>query len=84
MCFRNRKGRAAQYLVYTTGLALRVKYSENASFAYNYCGNRLILKILTALESVYLVSKLVKSSRYYIIYIARGSAAKKLRYGFRF
>ena len=66
------------------------KHRENASFAYNFCVNRLILQILTALESACLVPKLVKLSRYYITlmdYItlmARDIAAKKLRYVFNF
>ena len=41
-------------------------------------------KILTALESAYLVPKLVRLSRYHMIYVARGSTAKKLRCVFRF
>ena len=41
-------------------------------YTYNYYVNRPISKILTALESIYLVPKLIKLSRYYIIYIARG------------
>ena len=52
--------------------------------SYNFYINRPILIILTALESVYLVLKLMKLSRYYIIYIARGSTTKKLRYEFNF
>ena len=80
MCF----GRAAQCLAFATALVLPVKHRENASFAHNYCTNRPILKILTALESVYLVPKLMRLSRYYIIYIARGSTAKNLRSVFRF
>ena len=67
-----------------TELALPAKHRENASFAHNYCANRPILKILTALESACLVPKLMKSSRYHMMYVARGSAAKKLRCVFRF
>ena len=59
-----------------TELALPAKYRENASFAHNYCENRLISKILTVLESACLVPKLVKLSRYYMMYIARGTVAK--------
>ena len=53
-----------------TELALPVKYSENTSFTHNYCVNRPISKILTALESACLVPKLMKLSRYYITYVA--------------
>ena len=67
-----------------TELALPAKYCENASFAHNYCVYRPILIVVTALESACLVPKLVKSSRYHITYVARGSAAKKLRYIFDF
>ena len=76
--------RQAQYLAFATELALPAKHSENASFAHNFCDYRPILKILTALESLYLAPKLMKSSRYHIIYVARGSTAKKLRYDFNF
>ena len=73
-----------KYLAFATEPALPAKYSENTSFAHNYYVNRPISKILTVLESVYLVPKLMKSSRYYITYMARGSTAKKLRYIFNF
>ena len=72
--------RQAQCLASATELALPAKYGENASFAYNSCAYGLILKFLTALESAYLIPKLMKLSRYYITYVARGSTAKKLRY----
>ena len=73
-----------QCLAFATRLALRAKYGENASFTHNYYANRPILKNSIALESAYLAPKLMRLSRYYIIYIARGSTAKKLRYIFRF
>ena len=78
------RGAKAQYLAFATELALPAKYSENASFTHNYCANRLILKILTALESIYLAPKLMRSSRYHMIYVARDIAAKKLRCVFNF
>ena len=78
------RGRQAQRLAFATELALPAKYSENASFAHNYCVNGPILKFLTALESACLVPKLVKLSRYHMMYVAQGSTAKKLRCVFRF
>ena len=50
-------GRQAQCLAFATELALPAKHRENASFTHNYCANRPILKILTALESAYLAPK---------------------------
>ena len=78
------RGREAQCLAFATELVLPAKHGENASLAHNFCANEPILKILTALESAYLVPKLIKLSRYHIIYVARGSTAKKLRCVFRF
>ena len=73
------RGRQAQCLAFATELVLPAKHSENASFGHNYCVNRPILKILTVLESACLVPKLMKLSRYHMMYVARGSTAKKLR-----
>ena len=77
-------GRQAQYLAFATELALPAKHRENTSFAYNYCVNRPILKILTALERVHLVPKFVRLSWYCITYMLRGTVAKQLRYIVRF
>ena len=60
------------------------KHGENASFGYNFCASRSILKILTALEIACLVPELIKLSRYEMTYMARGVAAKKLRHAFNF
>ena len=75
---------SAQCLAFATELAVHAKHGENASFAHNFCANGPILKILTVLESECLVPKFIKSSRYYMMYVARGSTAKKLRYKFKF
>ena len=80
-CSRVRGGQA-QCLASATELVLPA--GENASFAHNNCASRPILKILTALESAYLVPKFANLSRYHITYMARGSTAKKLQYEFNF
>ena len=46
--------------ILATGLALPAKHGENDSFAHKFCAYKPNLTILTALESTYLVPKLVK------------------------
>ena len=67
-----------------TELALPAKYRENASFAHNYYANGPISKILTALESAYLVPKLVKSSQYHMTVCGVGKYCEEVRSRFNF
>ena len=57
-------------------IGMRRQASELGLIRYAHAGS--------ARDSIYLVLKLIKLSRYYIIYIAQGSTAKKLRYEFNF
>ena len=79
---RIRPGAPSSMLGIATELALPAKHGENASFTHNYCANGPILKILDAQASACLVRKHMKSSRYHMTYVARGSTAKKLRCAF--